>query len=288
PYALAEYSTANPAIKPEKATNFTFGVVVQPTSWLNASLDYYNIKKSNVIVGPDFSDAVNQYYANNGVITIPGVTAIQDIPDPAAPNALPRVIELVGEYTNANYLKTDGLDLDLQAHFDFGNGWHYISELQGTQIFQWYLVEPNGTKQTYVGTQGPYNLSSGAGTPRTKGSWSNTIEYGPVTVTGTVYYTSSMAEIGEDLGYYPGSCEALNASGAFFPSNCRTGSFTDFDLTASYAINSHISITGSIMNVFNREPPFDPANYAAINYNPTYAYAGIVGRFYNLGIKVKL
>ena len=34
--------------------------------------------------------------------------------------------------------------------------------------------------------------------------------------------------------------------------------------------------------------PIDPANYAANNYNPTYDLAGIIGRFYNVGVKVKL
>ena len=281
PYALSEYTTANPNIKPEKATNFTFGVVVQPTSWLNASLDYYNIKKTNVITGPNYGAAIGDYFANNGVVTTPGVTVIKDLPDPANPTALARPLEFIGEYTNANSLKTTGIDLDLQAHFDFGSGFHYVSELQGTQIFQWKMVLADGTVESFVGTQGPYNLSSGAGTPRTRGSWANTIGYGPFEVTGTLYYTSGYEEIGEDVGVGPGSC----LSG--LPASCHIGSFTDFDLTASYAINDHISITGSIMNVFDRDPPFDPANYAAVNYNPTYSYAGIVGRFYNLGVKVK-
>jgi len=161
--------------------------------------------------------------------------------------------------------------------------------LQGTQIFTAQLTMPDGTVQSYVGTQGPYNLSSGAGTPRTRGSWANTIEYGPLSVTGTLYYTSGFAEIAEDIGVGPGSCLFGNANNtAFLPSNCRVGSFTHFDLTASYAINDRISLTGSIMNAFDREPPFDPADYAAVNYNPTYAFQGIVGRFYNLGVKVKL
>jgi iron complex outermembrane receptor protein len=287
PYSLAEFSVANPNIRPEKARNFTFGVVLQPTSWLNASLDYYNIVKSNVIVGPDYGDAINEYYSNNGVITVPGVKAVTDLADPAFPNALPKAVEFIGEYTNANFLKTDGLDLDLQANFDLGGGFHYTSEIQGTQIFEWFLVEPNGVKQTYVGTQGPYNLSSGAGTPRTKGSWSNTIQYGPWTGTLTAYYTSGQSEIGEDVGVYPGSCLSTDADGNFFPSSCSTSSFTVFNLTGSYQINDHISVTGSIMNLLDRNPPFDPANYAATNYNPTYAYEGIVGRFYNIGVKVK-
>jgi iron complex outermembrane recepter protein len=286
PYNLAEYTVANPNIKPEKATNFTFGVVVQPTSWLNASVDYYDIKKSNVITGPNFGQAINNYFAT-GQTGIAGVSVIPDVADPAAPNALPRPAEFIGEYINANSLKTDGLDIDLQGHWDFGSI-HYISELQGTQIFNWRMVLPGGEVESFAGTQGPYNLSSGAGTPRTKGSWSNTIEYGPLTVTGTIYYTSGYSETAEDVGVGPGSCLAFNGAGTeFLPSNCYVGSFTDVDLTGSYAINSHVSITASIMNLLDRQPPFDPANYAAVNYNPTYSFSGIVGRFYNLGVKVK-
>jgi iron complex outermembrane recepter protein len=58
-------------------------------------------------------------------------------------------------------------------------------------------------------------------------------------------------------------------------------------LTASYALTDKISLTGSVMNVFDHNAPFDPSNYAGNNYNPTYSQSGIVGRFYNLGVKVK-
>ncbi len=217
-----------------------------------------------MITGPNFGAAINNYFAT-GATGVPGVTVIPDVADPAAPGALARPAEFIGEYINANSLKTDGVDIDLQGHWDFGNGIHYTSELQGTD-----------------------NLSSGAGTPRTKGSWSNTVQYGPMTVTGTLYYTSGYSETAEDVGVGPGSCLAFNAAGtAFLPSNCYISSFTEFDLTGSYAINSHVSITASIMNALDRKPPFDPANYAGVNYNPTYSYGGIVGRFYNVGVKVK-
>jgi iron complex outermembrane receptor protein len=45
-----------------------------------------------------------------------------------------------------------------------------------------------------------------------------------------------------------------------------------------------------IANLFDRMPPLDPADYAAganglgLNYNPTYAQAGAVGRAFKLGI----
>ncbi|HUB91163.1 MAG TPA: TonB-dependent receptor [Dyella sp.] len=285
PYAISEYTLANRNIKPEKANSFTFGVVLQPTSWLNASLDYYNIRKSNVITAPDYGSALAEYWANGG--TVPGVTITPDLADPQHPGALARPAVLTGEYINANSLKTTGLDLDIQGHWNFG-AVKYISELQGTQIFQWKMILPGGIVQSYVGTQGPYNLSSGAGTPRTKGSWSNTVMYGPLTVTGTLYYTSGYQEIAEDVGVGPGSCLFYNAAGtAFMPSNCHVGSFYDFDLTGSYDINDHLAVTASLMNAFDRKAPFDPANYAGNNYNPTYSQAGVVGRFWNVGVKVK-
>lgn len=290
PYALSEFTQANPNIKPEKSESFTFGVVLQPTSWLNASVDYYHITKNNLIVQANTSAALANYYA--GTPQDPGVSVIPDLPDPAHPAAQPRPSELIGSYLNAQQLKTTGVDVDLQAHFDFDNNLRYITELTGTQIFQWQLTQPDGTVQSYVGTQGPYNLSSGAGTPRSRASWANTLEAGPLTVTGTLYYTSGYREIAADvgvLGLFDGDCLSTTPAGTNFPASCRVGASYDFDLTGSYAFTDSLSLTASVMNVFDRKPPFDPANYAGAgsNYNPTWSQAGIVGRFYNLGVKVK-
>ncbi|HXD36831.1 MAG TPA: TonB-dependent receptor, partial [Rhodanobacter sp.] len=291
PYGLSEFTLANKNIKPEKSKSFTFGVILQPSSWLNVSVDYYNIRKSNLIVQADTSAALANYYA--GTPQAVGVTVIPDLPDPDHPNAQPRPSELIGSYLNAQSLKTTGVDLDVQARFDFSDNLHYISELTGTQIFQWKVKFPDGTDQSYVGTQGPYNLSSGAGTPRSRASWANTLMYGPLTVTGTLYFTSSYKNIAADvgvLGLFDGDCLSTTPAGTNFPASCRVGPTYDFDLTGSYAINDHISITGSVMNAFDRKPPFDPSNYAGAgsNYNPTWSQANLVGRFYNLGVNVKL
>jgi iron complex outermembrane receptor protein len=281
-YALSLFTLANKNIKPEKARNFTLGVLVQPASWLNLSVDYFNIKKENVIGPADASSALANYYA--GLPQGPGVIVIPDTPDPLHPNALPRPAEIDNLYINANSLKTTGVDVDLQAHFDFNHDMHFISQFSGTQIFNWALTLPDGTRQQFVGTHGPYQLSSGAGTPRTRASWANTFEWGPATVTGTLYYVSGMDNYALDAGSSPGNCQTP------IPLSCHVSSFTYMDLTGSYQINDHIAITASVQNVFDRKPPFDPANYAGggANYNPTYAQAGLVGRFYNLGVKLKL
>jgi iron complex outermembrane receptor protein len=285
PYQISLLTTANPNIKPEKARNYTLGLVLQPTDWLSASVDYYNIKKTRVITAADTSSALDNYFA--GQPQPAGISVIADNPDPAHPNAQARPIEVISTYINANSLKTDGIDVDLQAHFKFDNGIQWISELSGTEIFNWRLTLPDGTVQSFAGTQGPYNLSSGAGTPRIRGSWANTLVYGPATVTGTVYYTSPMKEIGEDFG--GNACLATAADGVTpFPASCRVGSFTEFDLTGSYQLTDKIALTASVFNVFDRKAPFDPADYAGVNYNPTYAQDGAIGRFYNVGVKIKL
>ena len=284
PYALEEGSSGNPNLKPEKSRSFTFGVVVQPVSWFNASIDYYNIRKSNVIVPANPGVALLNYY-NTGTI-LPGYTMTFDIPDPAHPNAPLRPIFVGADYVNGNWLKTTGVDLDMQVHFQFSNGINYISELQGTQIFQW-KQDSAGQIQSYVGTQGPFNLSSGAGTPRTRGSWANTIEWGPLSVTGTIYFVSKEYESAQDVTGTTACFDALGPNGGPLAGNCTMSSFTYGNLVGSYKLNDHITLTASVDNVTDRKPPIAPLNYAANFYNPTYDYAGIIGRFWNVGVKVK-
>jgi iron complex outermembrane receptor protein len=284
PYALEEGNSGNPNLKPEKSTSFTFGVVVQPTSWLNASLDYYNIKKTNVIVPGDVGTALNQYFATGQIL--PGYTFQFDQPDPAHPGAPLRPTFVGADYINGDWLKTTGVDLDLQAHFQFSNGIKFISEAQATQIFQW-KEDIGGSIQSYVGTQGPYELSSGAGTPRTIGNWANTIEYGPLSLTATVYFTSHEYEAAQDDTGTTACADTLGADGGPLAPNCTMASFTYGNLVATYKLTDKITLTGSIDNVTDRKAPIDPLNYAANFYNPTYDYAGAVGRFWNLGVKVK-
>ena len=45
-------------------------------------------------------------------------------------------------------------------------------------------------------------------------------------------------------------------------------------------------VFGSIINVFNRLAPFNPAAaYGNINYNFNYAYSGATGTQFNLGMR---
>jgi iron complex outermembrane receptor protein len=282
PYALGQSVIANPDLHPERSSSATFGGILQPTGWLNASLDYYAIKKTGVILQSDPNAALSDYFA--GKALPPGYVIITDAPDPLYPDAPRRPLAVQAPYINANSLRTDGVDLDLRATFPIGDA-HFISTLTATKIFSWSMHFPDGTTQQYAGTKGPYILSSGAGTPRYRANWANTLTVGDWETTATIYYTSGMYLSAPDI---TSGCFSINfTTGNNFPSNCRTPSFTYVDLTGAYHFNSHLEIFGGIDNLFDRKPPFDPLDYAGLNYNPTYAQAGIVGRFFNLGVHVK-
>ncbi len=281
-YQLAQTAVANPKIKPELSESFTLGFVAQPLSWLNFTVDYYNIKKKQVISGGDANTALSAYYA--GLPLPAGYSIVLDNPDPSAPTAQLRPVEIKSPYFNAASLKTSGLDVDVTVHFNLTDNLKWSSDLDVTNIFKFSFTPLGGDTQNYVGTQGPYILSSGAGTPRIRSHWSNSFDYGPFNLTGTAYYTSGYTIKAADIGP---DCLSTDANGNPFPANCKTGRTINVDLTGRYKINDNFDVFFNVLNVFDAKPQFDPANYAATNYNPTYGQSGIVGRFFKLGVSAR-
>jgi iron complex outermembrane recepter protein len=278
PYSVGVFSLANPNIKPEKSDSFTGGIILQPIKEFSASVDLYAIKKKNVIEPPDTSGALPAYFA--GAPIPGGLSVTPDLPDPTNPGALARPSIVTGLYQNGNSLRTDGVDVDFRGQFNVGDYGKIVSDLSGTKIFSFKLVSSDGTSQQFVGTQAPYILSSGAGTPRYRATWSNSYEFGPASVTLTTYYTSGFQSTGVDATGDPTAC-------LYTTNYCHVASFIDMDLTAIYKVTDHLTTSLSIQNLADKLPPINPADYAGINYNPTYAQAGIIGRFFKIGASYK-
>lgn len=137
-----------------------------------------------------------------------------------------------------------------------------------------------------VGTHGPYQLSSGAGTPKMRWNWANTFTMEPASITATVYWVSRMNMTIPDI-LPPGVCASAGYTGTNVPSDYGIPAFYYVDLTGIYHFNDNWALTAGILNATNKSAPYDPLDYAANNFNPTYDYAGAVGRFYQLGPQVK-
>lgn len=286
PYSLGLLTAANPNIQPERARNFTLGLVFQPTSSLSGTLDYYNIVKTGVIAQSSPDAVLNAYFAGQSLPA--GSSLTPDVPDPKFPTARARPILVASPYVNENELKTSGVDVNLVYKQGLGVA-DWTSDLDITKILSFEeTLSQGGPLVSYVGTQGPYILSSGAGTPQYRADWANSFNFGQFTLTGTFYYVSGLYMSVPDVTgpNTQGLCFSTSTpTGANLPKSCHVSSFTYLDLTGEYAVTDKFTLTGSIQNLFDRKAPFDPIDYAGVNYNPTYAQSGIVGRFYDLGLR---
>jgi iron complex outermembrane receptor protein len=283
--ALGFRNNANPNLDPEKSESYTAGLILQPIRQVSFTVDYYHIKKTDIITGgPLSSSALNAYY--EGTALPAGYSVLLNPIDPSFPGGIRSVAIIVGPYENASSLVTSGFDFSAQADFRLTPGLRWSSNLEATRINKYNFrscsddADPSCGLQRYVGTQGPYILSSGAGTPRWRGNWSNSFEFGRATLTGTVNYVSGYKNVAEDQSG-PGerNCGDLYNDDTL----CKTKSFTWVDLVGSYKLTDNVTIYGNVLNLFDAKAPINPPNYAAANYNPTYTQAGAVGRFFRLG-----
>ena len=288
--SVGEFTTGNANLKPELSTSFTGGAILQPTRWLSLTADFYHIKKTRVIIGGDFQSAINAYYAGDPIPA--GYEVVQNPADPAHPGAT-RTIQYVNAfYQNAQSLKTSGLDVSATVNWKVSPELRFMSSLDATYVINYNLRTADGV-QHYAGTVGPYNITSGAGTPRWRGTWQNTIEYGRYSLTATAYYTSGYKDIAEDIsgaGARHDCAFAADLSASLdgsSPTRCHIKRFIDVDLTGNIKVSEKLSVYANVINVFDAKPPFDPAQYSANNYNPAYAQSGIVGRFFRVGANFK-
>jgi iron complex outermembrane receptor protein len=285
PQALGFNSSANPDLKPELSRSFTLGTVLQPIRELSFTVDYYNIKKTDVITqGPLSNVALHDFYT--GVPLPPGYSVVTFPVDPEFPNATPVVSIINSPYENAAAILTTGIDFSALFQKRFSPSVRFSSELEATKILKFNFTPCSGcVTQHYAGTLGPYQLSSGAGTPDWRGSWSNSLEWGRATVTGTINYVGSYFDYSEDITNPPVTDKCAAAGDLYDSHFCKTKRFIDVDLVASYRLTPNVTIYGDVLNLFDAKAPIEPANYAgaAANYNPTWAQAGAIGRAFRIG-----
>lgn len=304
PYALA-YSlgggyVGNPDLKPEKSRSFTAGLIAEPTPWLSLTVDYYNVKKSDLIVaGPLLGDARNAYYSKTNVTDACAAVAavgagyscnLVDAVDPLYPTALPRVLIINAPFVNADYSKTSGIDFSATARASLPFDGKFTSRIEVTHVLNYDLHTAAGV-QKYAGTLGPYQLSSGNGTPDWRGNWQNTVEFGRYSLSATAYYVGKIKSVAADQRANT-DCVAFNQYatgnqdiGRRF---CYIKKFINVDVNGSMDVTDEVTAYVNVGNVFNEKAPVAPGAYAsAPNFLTTFHYAGLVGRTFKAGIRFK-
>ena len=290
-YPLGLTTSGTPGLKPEISTNFTAGLVGQPTRWLSFTVDYYNISKKQAIVGANYATAVSAYYAGQPIPT--GFAVTPDVPDANFPNLLPRIFNITYGFVNANSIVTDGIDFGASANLNLPHDVKWTSGGEATLILRNNQTFSDGTVQRYAGSLGPFAITSASGTPRWRANWQNTFKLGAVSLTGTAYYTSGYRGAADDYSGPQTSGDCANAVTTYRNSNpalavrCNVRDFVDFDMNVSIQATEKARFYVNVLNLFDVSPPFDPNTYGGNNYNPAWANAGIVGRYFRAGVDFK-
>jgi iron complex outermembrane receptor protein len=287
-----------PSLSPEKSTSYTLGLIVEPVRGLNATLDYYNIKVSNQIVSAAGNDP--SYVPNfvRGPVTPLDISNGDGTNTVGTPSVGP-IIYATSPYVNLGGTKTSGIEADVSYRWrlpsDLGS---LKATLSAAHTFSYLTEAAGGVSYQVAGTQGPSAISGATGSPKDRAQFSLAYSRGPLDVTTTVNYTSDFSTIDPSLGV--NDCSGPGGSGfnvggrAYFRTlpqpeyYCHVASFTSVNLNLQYKLSQNLSLKGSILNLFDRQPPIDVATYGNANsqtaYNASLHQAGAIGRFFSLGL----
>ncbi len=299
PFSVGQTNVGNPELSPEKSENITLGAIFEPIRNVSFTVDLWRIKIRDQIVGvTGIGPVIAAYYANNGVVNIPGFTVTPGVIDQANPGALPHIGSIEASYTNANRQEVQGIDFGVNARFNIVDGVRLTSSFEASYLDKNHLtlVDPitgeAAAPLQFEGTLSPCATTSCSGSPRWRGSWQNTLQFGDTTVSATAYYTSGYDMAQVDFGATPGDCQsAVDAGALAYPDGtpvlCRSKAIWNVDLTASQKVTDKFTLYANVLNLFDTKPPFDPnAAYGAYGYNPAWAGPNIMGRYFRIGAKI--
>jgi len=305
-YPITAIQPPNPQLKAVTSTNATIGVIFEPLKEFNFSVDWYRIQLNNDIVSALETGGLSDYIFIQRGPQVPLYvctnTTTNGTPCTLSPT---KVLTPVGipEYTlypyiNAGTTRTSGIDIDLRSRFDLGYLGKLSAEVNYTYISQ-YEISANGFNADVAGTHGPSEISGDTGNPKQRAVASLTWEKGPATATLTMNYSGAFHITDPTEGW--NTCLSAiqfsgNSYGAVIAGTvttlasqwntfCSVHHFTSFNLYGNYAVTDHLSVHGSIRNLFNTQPPVDLETYGggALYRYTTLDQDGAVGRFFLLG-----
>jgi len=255
-------------LKPERSTNVSGGIVLQPMRNLSATVDVYQINIRDRIVG---ANGPNGQAALNA-IALTGATL------PAGTLDLNNIS--TSYFANGASTRTQGLDIDVNYFTDFRNrGWGTVSWTLGLDL--------NRTRVDHTGinSQGdPFLTAQGVSwltgaNPRSKLILNGFWRLGKFDLNAR---ETRWGETVDDVQYQDLAPAALAFSNTTFYQFTQTPVWTT-DLEAGYQISHHWHVAVGGDNIFNMQPRRMPADTSYLNvqyYDVTSAQIPITGGFY--------
>ena len=234
------YSNAD--LKPEHSRQFSLGAVFAAGRHVNASLDYWNIKRTDLIseVG---DDVILGNLARYGDLVHRDEDGLIDY------------IELRKENRGAQLAK--GLDLAVTVRgIDTPLG-TFGGRLNGTYVLDSKIQNARG--DLYISNLGRFVTDS------VVQRWRHTItfdwERGPLSASLSNTYSSGYEDQNTAINIDDGSVVAQN----------RVRAYSLWDLSAAYQFTPELKLRAGVQNMFDRSPPYSNQAYFFLSgYDPTY------------------
>ena len=175
-------SGGNPNLKAEESDSINVGIVFEPMRDLSMSVDYYNIRHTNIIDQPTLS-----FLLNNASLFPPG--AVNRLPQNAndiaagAPGSLAGIgadpgIGISRLYYNANFQRTYGVDVDLRYAWTQGDLGRFRASTTLTYMATLKRTLNPGTQAVELaGTYSYPRMRNVATVNWTRGSWDSTLTW---------------------------------------------------------------------------------------------------------------
>lgn len=254
-------SLGNPDLDPEIADTLTAGIVLNPMSGLNLSLDYYSIEINDAIASINGTTVLNRCAAGETVFCSQLVFNNENVLSEV--KTFPR---------NLSSESTAGLDFQADYRMPLGNG-DLISRLVGNYILE-QEQSALGVTTDFAGALG--RDSPVLGIPKLRATLTETYSAGGFS--GTLQ------------GRYIGGGKLVNGWTAKDVDDNTIPSVFYVDLRGSYEVADGVTVFGAIDNLFDRDPPNVATSYLLSASTFSTAIRGDVhdqlGRAYRLGVRV--
>jgi len=289
---VARMTQPNPDLKPEKAKIATLGFVVEPTSWLSVSADYWFIYRRNQIAAPDYNKDEDILSMTRSPITDSDRAAQAQLAsmcaDPASgvacPNPLPgysvgNVASVVGQYKNQGRTLVDGFDIDARGRFSLGE-WGGLNIGVAATIARRNEIYTDDDLRWYYG-----NMVGYYGNPRLRATFNADWTYRQVTTSFFINYVGTTKWAWDRIDAQDNNAETCTAGYLPVPEPQCDGvpSWWTANLSVNWLPTEKLSVGFTLKNLFNRLPFYDPNSFLGDSSD----YASIYGRVYSVNVGYK-